>query len=84
MSEITFNQYPHSFTATVLERNHLLAKDAFKDIIFSSLQFLVKDGGVKMYGFAIMPNIFTLSGKYKINRKEQRFNKALRSILHSR
>jgi putative transposase len=35
---------------------YLLADDAFKDIIISSLQFLVNDGRVIIYGFVIMPN----------------------------
>ncbi|MCW3106593.1 MAG: hypothetical protein JWQ09_1099 [Segetibacter sp.] len=56
MSQITFNQYPQFFTATILEWKHLLADDAFKNIIISSLQFLVKDGRVIIYGFVIMPN----------------------------
>jgi REP element-mobilizing transposase RayT len=34
----------------------LLAEDAFKDIIISSLQSLVKDGRIKLYGFVIMPD----------------------------
>ena len=56
MSKITFNQYPQFFTATILEWKHLLANDIFKHIIISSLQFLVKDGRVVLYGFVLMPN----------------------------
>ena len=56
MPEITFNQYPQFFTATILEWNHLLDKNAYKDIIISSLQFLVRDGRVVLYGFVMMPN----------------------------
>ena len=51
MSEITFNQYTRFFTATILEWKHLLADNAFKDIIISSFQFLVNDGRAIIYGF---------------------------------
>ncbi len=56
MSEITFNNYHQFFTATILEWKHLLADDKMKQIIVSSLQFLVNDRRVKVYGFVIMPN----------------------------
>ena len=56
MSGIIFNQYPQFFTATILEWKHLLANDTYKDIIISSLKFLVNDGRVIIYGFVIMPN----------------------------
>jgi REP element-mobilizing transposase RayT len=44
------------FTATILEWKHLLKQDAFKDIIISSLQFLVKQNRVRVYAFVIMSN----------------------------
>ncbi len=56
MSEITFNLYPQFFTATILEWKHLLVNDTMKDIIISSLRFLVNDGRVVIYGFVLMPN----------------------------
>jgi REP element-mobilizing transposase RayT len=56
MPEITFNHYPQFFTATILEWKNLLADDRMKDIIISSLQFLVNDGRVKVYAFVLMPN----------------------------
>ncbi len=56
MSEITFINYHQFFTATILEWKHLLADDRMKQIIVSSLQFLVNDRRVKVYGFVIMPN----------------------------
>jgi hypothetical protein len=55
VAEITFNQYAQFLTATILTWKPLLAEDAFKDIIISSLQFLVKDDRIKLYGFVIMP-----------------------------
>ncbi len=53
---ITFNHYPHFFTATILEWKHLLGDDEMKDIVISSLEFLVGDGRVKVFAFVIMPN----------------------------
>ncbi len=46
--------YPDYFTATILEWKHLLTQDKYKDIIISSLKFLVNDNRIKVYGFCIM------------------------------
>jgi len=46
--------YPGYFTATVLEWKHLLKQ--YKDIIVSSLEFLVKENRIKVFGFALMSN----------------------------
>ena len=48
--------YPDYFTATILEWQHLLKPDKYKDIIVSSLQFLVSEKRIVLYGFAIMDN----------------------------
>ena len=48
--------YPDYFTATILEWKHLLKPDKYKDIIISSIEFLVKEERVKIYGFCIMSN----------------------------
>ncbi|WP_205500402.1 transposase [Rufibacter psychrotolerans] len=44
------------FTATILEWKHLLKPEKYKNIILDSLQFLVTQKRVKVYGFVIMPN----------------------------
>ena len=79
MSEITFNQYPQFFIATILEWKHLLADNAFKDIIISSFQFLVNDGRVIIYGFVIMPNhihlIWQIQDKHQKSSVQQSFLK---------
>ncbi|MCW3114621.1 MAG: hypothetical protein JWR18_3017 [Segetibacter sp.] len=48
--------YPDYFTATILEWKHLLKEDKYKEIIISSLQFLVKENRLKVYAFCIMSN----------------------------
>ena len=72
MSEIIFNQYPQFFTATILEWKHLLANDTYKDIIISSLTFLVNDGRV-------MPNhihlIWQIQDKHQKSSVQQSFLK---------
>ena len=79
MSEIIFNQYPQFFTATVLEWKHLLADDKMKNIIINSLQFLVNDGRVVVYGFVIMPNhihlIWQVQDKFERAKVQQSFLK---------
>lgn len=48
--------YPQFFTATILEWKPLLKEDRYKDIIVSSLRFLVEHSRVKVFSFVIMPN----------------------------
>jgi len=48
------------FTATVLEWKPLLLRDSLKNIITSSLEFLVTKKRIKLCGFVIMPNHFHL------------------------
>ncbi|MCC7380095.1 MAG: transposase [Chitinophagaceae bacterium] len=44
------------FTVTINGFRHLLTGDHFKKIVISSLQFLVNNKSVSIYGFVIMPN----------------------------
>jgi putative transposase len=44
------------FTATILNWNHLLKSDKYKDIIIESLKFLVNNKKVVLSAFVIMPN----------------------------
>lgn len=48
--------YPDYFTSTILERKHLLKNDKYKQVIISSLEFLVMQKRIKVYAFAIMSN----------------------------
>ena len=48
--------YPDYFTATILEWKHLLKPNKFKDIIISSLDYLVQERRIKLFGFVIMTN----------------------------
>lgn len=47
---------PIFFTATNLYWKPLLENNSFKDIVIRSLQFLVKNGELIVFGFVIMPN----------------------------
>ena len=53
---MTFNYYPQFFTAAILEWKQLLVLNSMKQIIISSLQYLVNEGRVKIYVFVSMPN----------------------------
>jgi len=44
------------FTATILDWQHLLKPDKYKDIIIQSLQFLVREKRVELNAFVIMSN----------------------------
>ena len=48
--------YAKFFTATIYEWKPLLAQDKYKEIIIDSLNFLVKDHRIFVYGFVIMNN----------------------------
>ncbi len=79
MSEITFNYYPQFFTATILEWKHLLVTDSMKQIIISSLKYLVNEGRVEIYGFVLMPNhvhiIWQIQDGHEKARVQQSFLK---------
>ncbi|MBK9379970.1 MAG: hypothetical protein IPN39_01400 [Chitinophagaceae bacterium] len=47
-------EYPQFFTATNLEWKKLLKPDKYKDIIISSLRFLVNNKRVMIFAFVIM------------------------------
>jgi REP element-mobilizing transposase RayT len=49
-------EYPQFFTATNLEWKKLLKPDRYKDIVISSLRFLVTDKRAKIFAFVIMEN----------------------------
>ena len=44
------------YTATILKWKKLLVKDEYKEIIMDSLQYLVKNKKMAIYGLVIMPN----------------------------
>ncbi len=71
--------FPYFFTATVLEWKHLLKPDKFKDIIISSLQFLVTDKRIIVYGFVIMSNhihiIWQVEDTYDLSDVQHSFMK---------
>ena len=48
--------HPQYFTATILDWQHLLKPDKYKDIIIKSLQFLVREKRVELNAFVIMSN----------------------------
>ncbi len=43
-------------TATILRWQRLLDEDSYKRIIIDSLEWLIKQGRCKVFGFVIMPN----------------------------
>lgn len=51
-----YEDYPHFFTATILEWKRLLKPDKYKEVILASMRFLVTEKRVKIYSFVIMPN----------------------------
>ena len=54
--EMACNYYPQFLTSTILEWKQLLVLASMKQIIISSLQYLVNEGLAKMYGFVLMAN----------------------------
>ena len=48
--------WPQFYTATITGWKHLLKEDTYKDIIISSLQFLVKEKRIVLNAFVIMSN----------------------------
>ena len=48
--------YPYFFTATILEWKHLLKPDNLKEIVLSSLRYLVNENKVAIFAYVIMSN----------------------------
>jgi REP element-mobilizing transposase RayT len=59
------------FTATILEWKHLLKFDKYKNVIISSLEFLVKENRVKIFAFVIMPNHIHIVWQIAQDRKRE-------------
>ena len=53
---LPITEYPQYFTATNLEWLKLLKPEKYKDLIISSLCFLVEDNRAKIFAFVIMDN----------------------------
>jgi len=64
-------QYISLFTATFLKWKYLLLDDRYKDIITSSMKFLVADERAVIYAFVIMPNHIHLVWKITNDRKKE-------------
>ncbi len=64
-------QYISFFTATILNWKHLLLDDRYKDIIISSMKFLVDEKRTAIYAFVIMPNHIHLVWKIANNCKKE-------------
>jgi len=50
------HRFPAFFTATILDWKKLLKPNKYKDLILSSLRFLVQKRRIELYAFVIMPN----------------------------
>ena len=64
---------PQFFTATILEWKRLLKPDKDKDIIISSLEFLVRNKRVQVNAFVIMDNHIHLIWQMMEGIKPERF-----------
>lgn len=71
------NQY--FTTCTILDWNHLLADDQFKDIIIDSFRYFNREGSVAIHAFVIMPNhmhiVWEIKEPYKLSKIQHRMLK---------
>jgi Transposase and inactivated derivatives len=71
--------HPQFFTATILQWKLILKEDVYKQIIISSLDYLVNDKRIAVYGFVIMPNhihlIWQMCGDHKRENVQRDFLK---------
>lgn len=72
-------EHPDYITITCLEWKHLLADDAFKDILLDSLRFLTKADRINVFAFVIMSNhlhmIWQMQGEHKRDDVQRDFLK---------
>ena len=71
--------YPSFFTATILEWKHLLKPEQYKELIANSLDFLVKEKRVEVFGFVLMSNhihiIWRINNHHQTKDVQQSFLK---------
>jgi putative transposase len=71
--------YPDFITITCLEWKHILANNAFKDIIIDSLRFLSQQERIRVFAFVIMDNhqhlIWQMLGDHKRDDVQRDFLK---------
>ncbi|MGI8952867.1 MAG: transposase [Chitinophagaceae bacterium] len=79
------NYYADFYTATILEWKPVLKPDKFKDIIISSLKFLVENKRITLYAFVIMHNhihlIWQMHDDHKSKDVQQSFMKYTAQII---
>ena len=63
--------HPQYFTATILDWQHLLKPDKYKDIIMQSLQFLVREKRAELNAFVIMSNHIHLVWQIQAGHKRE-------------
>ena len=63
--------HPQYFTATILDWQHLLKPDKYKDIIMQSLQFLVREKRAELNAFVIMSNHIHLIWQIQAGHKRE-------------
>ena len=63
--------HPQYFTATILDWQHLLKPDKYKDIIIQSLKFFVKEKRIELNAFAIMSNHIHLIWQIQTGHKTE-------------
>ncbi len=68
--EKNFN-YISFFTATIVDWNPILYNDKLKDIIVSSMRFMVNDGRLRIFAFVIMPSHIHIVWRVKNERRTQ-------------
>lgn len=67
----TTQYHPQYFTATILDWQHLLKPDKYKEIIIQSLGFLVKEKRIELNAFAIMSNHMHLIWQVQPGHKKE-------------
>ncbi len=79
MNDLYPENWPEFYTATIDGWQHLLKDDKFKDVIINSLQFFVRSGKVKVFGFVIMSNhihfIWQPIAGYSLDKAQKSFKK---------
>ena len=72
------------YTATIVEWKNLLKLDMYKEIIVSSLKYLVDKKKIAVYGFVIMPNhIHLIWELLELNGKEYPHASFMKYTSHS-
>ena len=82
------NEIPHFVTLTLVEWIDLFSRERYKEIIIENLNYCIKNKGLKVYAYVIMPNhihmIIKSVGKQSLSELIRDFKRYTAKVLYEK